>query len=429
MPEESGSHHPQTENSGLPITRLVQTVWFIIGVGVVIWATWRIFHDPIEVVLPPLILAALIVYLLNPLVTFISARGIHRAVATALAYLLVAGLLAGVGFALGPLITDQVAEFFDRVPEIADSTADFVNDRLDSFGIEADVSFDFTDEDTQESIRDWIQDNSDQLLALAGGAFDVVGRLFHVVLTLILAPFLAFYFLMDLPKISATLTRLVPPGKRGEVIVVGRRIGSLVGAYFRGQLLVALFVAVASSLVLWAIGLPFWALVGVVTGIFNLIPLIGPFVGGLIGVVIALTVGDGFSQALLVVLLLTGVQQVDNHVITPNIMSRTVKVHPATVIIALGAAAAMFGIVGMFLAIPTVAAAKLIIVYMLVTRVPSMAHLGGEAPALFDDDGAPVDPPREDSAIFAMGRDLRTAWERVRGRDDPDGEEADEYDD
>jgi predicted PurR-regulated permease PerM len=401
---------------------LVHMAWFIIGVGVILWAFWRMFHEPIEVVLPPLVLAALIVYLLNPLVTFLTRYRIHRALATALAYLLVAGLIAGVGFAVGPLITDQVADLFDRVPEITASTEDFVNDRLDGFGIDADVSFDITDQDTQESIRDWIRDNSDQLLALAGGAFDVVGRVFHVILTLILAPFLAFYFLVDLPKISATLTRLVPPGKRGEVIVVGRRIGLLVGAYFRGQLLVALFVAIASALVLWAIGLPFWALVGVVTGIFNLVPLIGPFVGGLIGVIIALTVGDGVSQALLVVVLLTAVQQIDNHVITPNIMSRTVKVHPATVIIALGAAAALFGIVGMFFAIPTVAAAKLMVVYLLVTRVPSMAHLGGEAPALFDDDGAPLSPPREDSAIFAMGRDLRTTWERVRGRDDADRE-------
>src|SRR5690606_18276036 len=125
----------------------------------------------------------------------------------------------------------------------------------------------------------------------------------------------------------------------------------------------------------------------------------------------------------LVVVLLTGVQQVDNHVITPNIMSRTVKVHPATVIIALAAAAAMFGIVGMFLAIPTVAAAKLILVYLLVTRVPSMAHLGEDAPALFNDDGVLVETQREDSAIFAMGRDLRTAWERVRGRDNADDDD------
>lgn len=427
MPDESGSHQSQEAISGPPMRNLLQTVWFIIGVGVILWAIWRIFHEPIEVVLPPLILAALIVYLLNPLVTLISRYRVHRALATALAYLLVAGLVVGVGFAVGPLITDQVAEFFEEVPDIAASAEDFVNDRLESFGIDANASFDFTDADTQESIRDWIRDNSDQLMALAGGAFDIVGRLFHVALTLILAPFLAFYFLMDLPKISATLTRLVPPGQRGEVIVVGRRIGLLVGAYFRGQLLVALFVAVASSAVLWAIGLPFWALVGVTTGIFNLVPLIGPFVGGLVGVVIALTpgVGDGIGQALLVVLLLTAVQQVDNHVITPNIMSRTVKVHPATVIIALGAAAAMFGIVGMFFAIPTVAAAKLMVVYLLVTRVPSMAHLGGEAQALFDDDGLPVEPPREDSAIFAMGRDLRSAWERVRGRDNADGDDVD----
>lgn len=426
MPDQTGSDHPHPDaGPGSPLARLAVATWLVIGLGVVLWAGWRIFHEPIRIILPPLGLAAVAVYLLNPLVSYFERRGIRRALATALTYLLAAGIVVGVGFALGPLISDQVGDLIRESPDIAVSTQDFVNERLADAGIDYEVSFDLSDEATQQSIREWVEANSDQLLALAGGAFDIVGRLFHVVLTLILAPFLAFYILMDLPKISATMTRLVPPGTRGEVIVVARRIGSLVGAYFRGQLLVAAFVGVASSIALWAIGLPFWAIVGFTTGLFNLVPLIGPFVGGLIGVIIALTVGGGFTQALWVVALLTAVQQVDNHVITPNVMSRTVKVHPVTVIITLAAAAAMFGILGMLVAIPFVAAAKLVVIYMLVTRVPTMAHLGGETVELFDEDGVPIATGRgDDSALFAMGRDLRAAWEKARGRDGSSSEES-----
>ncbi|MDX1511276.1 MAG: AI-2E family transporter [Nitriliruptorales bacterium] len=422
MPDDPGSHHPHPDASPeSAVTPLLRSTWLLIGVGIVLWAAWRIFHEPIGVILPPLGLAGVIVYLLNPLVSWLERHRLHRAIAAALAYLVVAGAAVGLGFAVGPVITDQVGDLIRESPNIAVSTQDFINERLLDAGIDYEVSFDFSDEQTQQSIREWVEANSDRLLALAGGAFDLVGRLFHVALTLILAPFLAFYILVDLPKISSTLTRLVPPGSRGEVIVVAGRIGSLVGAYFRGQLLVAAFVGAASSVALWAIGLPFWAIVGLTAGVFNLIPLIGPFVGGLIGVIIALTVGDGLQQAILVVVLLTAVQQIDNHVITPNIMSRTVKVHPVTVIITLAAAATMFGILGMLVAIPLVAAAKLVVIYLLVTRVPSMAHLGGDTVELFDEDGMPVDAPRsDDSALFAMGRDLRAAWEKVRRRDGSD---------
>ena len=85
---------------------------------------------------------------------------------------------------------------------------------------------------------------------------------------------------------------LIPPDRRDEVKGLMDRISQAVGGFFRGQLLVALFVGVASSIGLWAIRLPFWLLVGIVAGVFNLVPLIGPFIGGGLAVVIALVAGE-----------------------------------------------------------------------------------------------------------------------------------------
>jgi predicted PurR-regulated permease PerM len=82
------------------------------------------------------------------------------------------------------------------------------------------------------------------------------------------------------------------------------RIGQAVGGFFRGQLLVAMFVGVASSIGLWAIGLPFWLLVGMVAGVFNLVPLVGPFIGGGLAVVIALISGQPLKAVWAAVVLL-----------------------------------------------------------------------------------------------------------------------------
>lgn len=385
-------------------------VWLLIGVGVVVVALYRVFRAPLELIVPPLALASVIVYLLNPTVRWLSGRGLSRGLATLLAYVVMIAFLVGIVAVVGPLIGEQIRDLVDEAPAIAASVQRTVNDVLARAGLSQRILIDPQNPETQAAVEQFIADNREQLLGFVRGAGTVVTRVFHVVLTFVLAPILAFYFLADLPSVRDGLRRLIPPSRRDEVADMVIRIGGTVGAYFRGQLLVAAFVAVATSLALALVGLPFWAVVGALAGVFNLIPLIGPFVGGAVGVVIALTVGGGLGQAVAVVIAMTVVQQVDNHLITPNIMSRTVHVHPVTVIIGLTAAGAMFGILGMLVAIPFIATVKLLTIYLLVTRVPSMQHLAGTGPGLFD--GVVREPP--EGTLIALGREMRSAFDRRR---------------
>ncbi len=301
---------------------------------------------------------------------------------------------------------------------------DTVNNQLRRLGVVQRVSLDPQSTETQTAVQQFLEDNREQMVGLLRGAGTVVAGLVAGLIAIVLAPVLAFYVLADQPRLSDGVRRLVPPSSRSEVVDVTQRILRTVGAYVRGQLLVATFVAVATAVGLAIVGLPFWALVGVVAGVFNLIPFVGPFVGGLLGAVVALTVGNGLGQAIAVVVVMVVVQQVDNHVITPGVLSRTVHVHPVTIILALATAASLFGILGMLVAIPVLAAGKLVVMYLLVTRVPSMAHLAGEGPEIID--GVPVGEPR-DSSLVSMGRELRVAWEvrRRRRQDEPDPEPAD----
>jgi predicted PurR-regulated permease PerM len=384
-------------------------VWTAIGVAVAIAGLWWLLHEPLFILLGPLALALVFVYLLNPIVGWLHTRRVPRPLGTAFAYLVGIGALVAFLVAIGPILARQVGGFAEELPSIAAAVGDGINRQMTRLGLAGTFSVDLTESGIQEVLAEAFGDR-DQLDVLLRGIGAVAGRVFHGVVTIVLAPFLAFYILADLPRIQAGMKRLLPPGQRNDVVDVAQRILTTVGSYFRGQLLVASFVGVATSIGLAVVGLPFWALVGGIAGVFNLVPLIGPFVGGVIGVIVALTVGAGVGQAVAVIVVMVAVQQVDNHVITPNIVSRTVKIHPVTVMLGLLVAGSMYGILGMLVAIPVIATVKLVLMYVLVTRVPSMRHLAGEEPNLFD--GAP--PTGEDGTLLALGRDLRSAWERRR---------------
>jgi predicted PurR-regulated permease PerM len=388
-------------------------VWTLIGLAILILGFLWLMREPLHLIVPPIALAGVLVYLLNPIVTWFERRRLHRVFGTAVTYVVVLAVVVGLAWLVLPILARQTADLVQRLPDIAVTVQDVVNRQLARLDIGQRIVLDPDNADVGQAINDFLRDNRDQLLGLLRGAGSIVASVIALLVTLILAPVLAFYVLADLPRLSDGVRRLVPPDSRSEFVDVSQRILTTVGAYFRGQLLVALFVGVATAVGLGVIGLPFWAIVGATAGAFNLVPFIGPFVGGAIGVVVALTVGSGFSQAIVVVIVMTAVQQVDNHVVTPNILSRTVHVHPVTIILALAVAASLFGILGMLVAIPTVAAAKLVIMYVLVTRFPSMAHLAGEGPAIID--GVPVGDPRETSLV-SMGNELRKAWEVRRRR-------------
>ena len=195
------------------------------------------------------------------------------------------------------------------------------------------------------------------------GLRSVTNSVISGLIIIVLGPVMAFYLLVDLPRLRRGAMTLIPPGRREEIKGLMDRIGTAVGGFFRGQLLVALFVGVASSIGLWAIGLPYWLLVGMVAGIFNLVPLVGPFIGGGLAVIIALVSGEPL-KAVWAALVLLAVQQIDNHLISPNVMGRTVQLHPVVVMLALLVGASFAGLFGMLVVVPLVAMAKIIFLFI-----------------------------------------------------------------
>ena len=347
------------------IRRAGAVAWAIVGLAVVlvligIVAWW------LKVIWPPLILAGAIVFILNPVVTWEQKRGIPRALGTVAAYTGVLLVVFLCGLLAYPLAADQAEELSEEWPEIRADLEDSVDELAEDsedWPIPVPTWDEIEDElsNSGDGEEDSIADRVEQVRKLGS-------RVFHVGIIFVLAPIIAFYLLVDLPRLRHVALELLPKTHERELLHVAGRLNRSIGGFFRGQLLVALIVGIMVSIGLAIIQLPFWLLIGMVAGLFNIIPLIGPWVGGVPGVVIALTTGD-VTQAIWVVAVMAGAQQIDNHFISPIVMQRAVKLHPAAVMMALLAGGTIGGFFGLLLAVPTAAVLKILIGHLWHTYV------------------------------------------------------------
>ncbi len=313
-------------------------------VGIVLWT--------VRVIFPPLVLAGAIVFLLNPVVTGLQHRGVPRAAGAGIAYLGVIGLVVLAGALVYPIAADQARELGDDWPVIKMKAENWIDDAVET---SQGTFLEFTRADLEDALGNKNTTFRQQL----DQARDLGLKIFHILLILLLAPIIAFYLLVDAPRVREVIRSLVPPGAKAEVDHVAHRLNRAIGGFFRGQLVVATIVGVMCSVGLLIIGLRFWFLVGMIAGLFNIVPLIGPWVGGVPGIVIALTTGTPL-QAVGVVVVMVTAQQIDNHFITPQVMQRVVQLHPAAVILALLAGGSLGGFFGLLLAVPLAAVLKII---------------------------------------------------------------------
>ncbi|HEV3474080.1 MAG TPA: AI-2E family transporter, partial [Actinomycetota bacterium] len=342
-----------------------------------------------------LVVALIGVYLLNPIVTRMERRGVPRILGTLITYLIAGGILATVLTFTIPVVADQIRSFARSAPEIIDRAAGGLRDLAERFDLP--VTGDAATP-TGEGVIDFFG----RLLSFTRGLFDLA-------IVFILGPILAFYFLVDAPKIKRGIRALIPSNRRAEAEALFQRIGKAIGGFFRGQLLVSLFVGVSSAIALFIVGLPFWAVVGLVAGITNLIPLIGPFIGGIVAIIIAFTTGEsgggllslepGWPLAVGSAVALLIVQQIDNHIMSPNIVARTVQLHPVTVMLGLLAGGTLLGLWGMLLAVPTLATVKILLLHAWDTRMqwppPGPEGVAARVRTAATDAGAEPPPPSE----------------------------------
>jgi predicted PurR-regulated permease PerM len=347
--------------------RLAYGIWSIVGFGVLLAALiWM--ASQVKIIWLPLAFAGGLVIILNPVVKALSRVAIPRVLAALFAFIVLGAFVTAIGFLVVPTIQAQSSEFGERLPEIYDDTVTLLRETGDNLG------FDLGPVWTSETIQEWIQDpnNQEAIQTIVGGFGSGAGRLLagvaEVAVVVILAPILAFYLLVDLPRTRRLAFELTPPRLRDEVSHVSGQLSTALSSFVRGQLLVSLFVGVLSSAVLFVLDVPFWLIIGMATGFLNLIPLVGPFFGAALAASVSLLDGH-LSTAVIAVVAFTIIQQLDNHIITPMVQRARVHLSPVIIVLALLMGGSLAGLLGVVLAVPTFAALRIVTGHLWRTRV------------------------------------------------------------
>jgi predicted PurR-regulated permease PerM len=350
-------------------------VWIAVG-AVALGYVLLIVAGSIRVIWLPIAFGAGIVFLLEPLVRALERMRMPRPVAVVLALLALVGVVIAIGALVFPTIRVQAAEFGQRLPDLYLAGINWVREVGASIGLDVDELL------SQQAIEDWLNDPANQetvqnlLLGFGAGAGQVIRGVAEAIAVLGLAPILALYLLIDLERFKANTLDMTPPKHREEFAFVSGQVGTALSSFVRGQLLVAIIVGAASSLGMWLIDLPFWLLIGIIAGFLNLIPFMGPVVGGALAVLVALLNGS-VTQAIWAVVIMIAIQQVDNHVITPLVQRTRVNLSPLVIVLALIIGGTVAGLLGVLVAVPMTAAVRIIVGHIWRTRV--LGETWGEA--------------------------------------------------
>ncbi|HKY60288.1 MAG TPA: AI-2E family transporter [Gemmatimonadota bacterium] len=339
-------------------------------------------------VLAPFVLAFVLAYVTDPLVDWWASRGIGRTWG-ALGVLLLGLMVLALAVALiGPLVAAQGAQFLTDLPRILAELRAWYNAQVmglanSQLPIIRDIPFerglDVESRDVGQFLLDEIQRLNPSWEAAMG-----VGRGLQTGLTilgyLVLTPVLMFYLLRDFPSVGRGIAQILPPTRREGTLAFLHRYDVLLGEYLRGQLLVATFVGIATAIGFWIVGFPNAVLLGVIAGVFNIVPYLGLVVSLIPAALIALLTPPLWLSALKVAGVFFVVQSLDSYFFSPKIVGDRVGLHPVWVMLAIIGFASVFGLVGLLLAIPIAVLIKLVIEYMVGTYKASVYYRDMDVP-------------------------------------------------
>jgi predicted PurR-regulated permease PerM len=317
--------------------------------GGVLLLLWTI--DKLSRILIPFAGVYLLAYLLNPVVVSLKKRfRFPRWASSLLITGAVIGTLALFILILAPSVAGQVDVLSERLLSGIDGlrswlAASSILDALSSTGL-------IEKQEALQQIQSLLQRQARRLPEAVEGVASSLGSVLGVVTIVALVPVLLFYTLRDYPDIQDSLTELFPTaGGRRDYLV---QAGSIVGQYLRGQLMISSIATFNVSVVLFLFDVPFWLLIGLIAGLLNFIPQLGSIITMVIGGFLAFILG-GWVKALIVIAVLIGQGFLEQSVLTPNILSYQVGLHPLLVLFSLLTFGMFLGVFGLLIAVPLTA--------------------------------------------------------------------------
>ena len=347
----------------MPLTKAFQwgcgllLIFLIIFVGMKINFVFRPVGLLVQTLFIPFLIAGVLYYLFRPLVNFLQLKKVPREISILLIYFMAAAMISLLVYFVGPILQKQINSLIDSTPAFMDSIKEKITELQHNEWVHRlyeNNSFNL------EKGTDSISNKVPSGLAFIGSnILDFIVFLTRMVTILVTVPFILFYMLKEGEKAPRQILRLLPAMQQKN----GRRILSdldeALSSYIHGQIFVSFCLGTLLFIGYLTIGLDYSLLVAIVAMLTNVIPILGPIIAIIPALVIAIL--DSPLMVVKVLIVMVVVQQIEGHIISPQVMGRKLEIHPLTIISLLLAAGSMGGVLGLILAVPVYAVLKVIV--------------------------------------------------------------------
>jgi predicted PurR-regulated permease PerM len=317
--------------------------------------------------LVPFFLGMFLAYLLLPVVNFLDWRSPRflrakrwwRPLAIMIVYVVGVGLIAGVLSYFIPIVTRQAKVFAEIAPRHIARIQQLYTRDIEAF-------FEQIPEPIRETVDDYLKraagNLTDSIQKGLGVTIRTVSQTVSFILGMVIVPFWLFYVLNDEAKVRRSFYGLIPEKAREDVRCIVGIVDDLLSAYLRGQLLLCVVVGIMVTIVLLILRIDLAVLLGTLAGVFELIPILGPYLGAVPAILMALL--DRPVLAFWVAVSFAAIQQIENSFLVPRISGSAVRFHPALVMVIVVVGAEVAGLWGLVLAVPVAAVIRDVFQYL-----------------------------------------------------------------
>lgn len=328
---------------------------FVLQFLLILYLLWLIrpilggIYGFLKTVLAPFLIAMIISYVLNPIVVLLNRRKVPRTVAVLLIYAVFLSSLTVIMMNLTPMFMTQLTQLNEHMPDFTIRAQGMIDSFNESEMLPDSVRAGINNSlyKLETGISDWVSNY-----------INGIGSKLNVLFVAVTIPFVAFYILKDFQLIEKTVLAVVPKKHRRHVTRLLFEIDEALGNYIRGQFLVCMIIGFMAYIGYWLIDMPYPLLFASVVAVFNIIPYLGPYLGAAPAALMAATIS--WKMVLYVLLVNWICQLLEGNVISPQVVGRTLHMHPLMIIFALLVGGEVAGVAGLILAVPFFAVLKVI---------------------------------------------------------------------
>lgn len=336
------------------------TLIFLVGIYILIKTFNK--YSFLSDMLYTIVISIIIAYALNPIINYLERKNINRLKGVLIVYLSIVAIIIILAVSVIPKSGQEIKRlvnnlpfYFQQLSNIMDGIYSRYNLVLGGLppmfqGVEAVV---------MENIVKLENIIADSLKNFVSGILNVASKVVSIVLT----PILTLYFLVDKDYFKEKITRLIPERHRRDTLYLASTINTSLNQFIRGRLLMSLYIAIATTILLLIMGIDFAVGIGFITGLFDIVPYIGPLLGYLPAVFFA-SISKPI-KAVWVSVFFVLIQWVENNVLAPKIIGENMGMHPMLILLSIIIGGGIFGVFGMILSVPIVAITRIVYIFFM----------------------------------------------------------------